>query len=172
MVFWVSMVYQVDQWSVMVMMDTVVGVLCGVMCLISSERYIFRRLSAILWADFVVRFCCQILSTDFVVRFCLLKLSKYFYRAVCNTNTRTGVGDLSTLTHSLDLNQASCACLIKEAPYQRWPDRRWIAIFDSELHPRRPVRRPVSLLPSVRSFRQLDSVHLQDYKFNINIFHA
>jgi hypothetical protein len=46
---------------VMVMMDTVVDVLCGVMCLISSARYIlFRRLSAI----FVVRFCEQILSTE------------------------------------------------------------------------------------------------------------
>jgi hypothetical protein len=44
---------------VMVMMDTcmVVDVLCGVMCLISSARYIFRRLSAILSSDFVVRFC-------------------------------------------------------------------------------------------------------------------
>jgi hypothetical protein len=53
---------------VMVMMDTcmVVDVLCGVMCLISSARYIFRRLSAILSSDFVVRFCRQILSSDFV----------------------------------------------------------------------------------------------------------
>jgi hypothetical protein len=48
---------------VMVMMDMVVDVLCGVMCLLSSARYIFRRLSAILWLDFVVRF---ILSSDFV----------------------------------------------------------------------------------------------------------
>jgi hypothetical protein len=74
----------------MVIMDAVVDVLCGVMCLISSARYIFRRLSAILWSDFVVRFCGQIPS---VVRFCLLKLSKYFYRAVCKTNTLTHVGD-------------------------------------------------------------------------------
>jgi hypothetical protein len=40
---------------VMVMMDTVVDVWCGVMCLISSARYIFRRLSVILWTDFVIR---------------------------------------------------------------------------------------------------------------------
>jgi hypothetical protein len=33
---------------VMVMMDTVVDVLCGVMCLLSSAKYIFRPLSAIL----------------------------------------------------------------------------------------------------------------------------
>jgi hypothetical protein len=33
---------------VMVMMGTVVDVLCGVMCLLSSARYIFRRLSAVL----------------------------------------------------------------------------------------------------------------------------
>ena len=79
---------------------------------VCSLRYIFRRLSAILSSDFVVRFCRQILSSDSVVRFCLLKLSKYFYRAVCKTNTRTPVGDLSTLTCSLDLNQASCARLI------------------------------------------------------------
>jgi hypothetical protein len=51
---------------VMVMMDTVVDVLCGVMCLISSARYIFRRLSAMFWSDFVVRFCRQILWSDFV----------------------------------------------------------------------------------------------------------
>jgi hypothetical protein len=44
---------------VMVMMDTVVDVLCGVMCLLSSARYIFRRLSS----DSVVIFCEQILST-------------------------------------------------------------------------------------------------------------
>jgi hypothetical protein len=31
----------------MVMMDTVVDVLGGVMCLLSSARYIFRHLSAI-----------------------------------------------------------------------------------------------------------------------------
>jgi hypothetical protein len=56
---------------VMVMMDTVpvVDVLCGVMGLLSSARYIFRRLSAILWSDSVVSdsvvrfFCRQILST-------------------------------------------------------------------------------------------------------------
>jgi hypothetical protein len=48
---------------VMVMMDTVVDVLYGRMCLLSSARYIFRRLSAILSSDFASRFCGQILST-------------------------------------------------------------------------------------------------------------
>jgi hypothetical protein len=60
---------------------------------LSSKRYIFRRLSAILSSDFVSRSCGQILSSDSVLRFCLLKVSKYFYRAVCKNNTRTRVGD-------------------------------------------------------------------------------
>jgi hypothetical protein len=54
---------------VMVMMDTVpvVDVLCGVMGLLSSARYIFRRLSAILWSDSVVSdSVVRFLSSDFV----------------------------------------------------------------------------------------------------------
>jgi hypothetical protein len=49
----------------------------------------------------------QIFWSDSVVRFCLLKLSKYFYRAVCKTNTRTHV--VTNQRSRARLNRKRCA---------------------------------------------------------------
>ena len=71
---------------VMVMVDTVDDVLCAAMCCVrccsafSSTRYIFRRLSAFLWSDFVLRFCPH-------------PGRQIFCRAVCKTNTHARIGD-------------------------------------------------------------------------------
>jgi hypothetical protein len=52
---------------------------------VCSLRYIFRRLSAILSSDLVVRSCGQILSSDSVDRFCLLKLLSTFIEPSAKT---------------------------------------------------------------------------------------
>jgi hypothetical protein len=55
-----------------------------------------RTLVCAVWGTYLgvcQQFCEQIMWSDFVSRLCLLKLFKYFYQAVCKTNTGTHVGD-------------------------------------------------------------------------------